>query len=117
ALRTLGLTKGDRVALVMPMIPEVVTILYACFKLGLIVVPIFAGFGAGAIATRLENSGARVVFTADCAERRGKLLPLKEKVDQALERPTSVEKVIVYRYKGGNVGWRDERGLWWDDFV
>jgi AMP-binding enzyme len=116
-LRMLGLAKGDRVALVMPMVPEVVTILYACFKLGLIVVPIFAGFGAAAIATRLENSGARVVFTSDCAQRRGKLLPLKEKVDQALERPTSVEKVIVYRYKGGNVGWRDERDLWWDDFV
>ena len=63
-LRALGLAKGDRVALCMPMVPEVVTILYACFKLGLIVVPIFAGFGPGAIATRLEDSGARLVFTA-----------------------------------------------------
>ncbi len=79
ALDALGLAKGDRVALIMPLIPEVITILYACFKLGLIVVPIFAGFGATAIATRLEDSGARVVFTADHARRRGKLLPLKEK--------------------------------------
>jgi len=116
-LSALGLAKGDRVALVMPMVPEVVAILYACFKLGLIVVPIFAGFGAGAIATRLENSGARVVFTADHAQRRGKLLPLKEKVDQALEKPTAVEKVIVWRYKSGEIPWHEGRDLWWDEVV
>ncbi len=116
-LSALGLAKGDRVALVMPMVPEVVAILYACFKLGLIVVPIFAGFGAGPIATRLENSGARVVFTADHAQRRGKLLPLKERVDQALEKPTAVEKVIVWRYKDGEIPWHEGRDLWWDDAV
>ncbi len=117
ALAALGLTKGDRVALVMPMVPEVVAILYACCKLGLIVVPIFAGFGSSAIATRLENSGARVVFTADHAQRRGKLLALKERVDQALERPTSIEKVIVWRYKNGDIPWREDRDLWWDDLL
>jgi acetyl-CoA synthetase len=116
-LAALGLLKGDRVAVVMPMAPEVVIILYACFKLGLIVVPIFAGFGEGAIATRLENSGARVLFTADYAQRRGKLLPLKQKVDQALERRTAIEKVIVCRYKGGDVAWREGRDVWWDDVV
>ena len=117
ALAALGLVKGDRVALVMPMVPEVVMILYACFKLGLIVVPIFAGFGASAIATRLENSGARVVFTADHAQRRGRLLPLKEKVDQALERPTCVEKVIVWNYKGGDIAWREKCDVWWDELL
>ncbi len=79
----------------MPMTPEVVTILYACLKLGLIVVPIFAGFGAGAIATRLADSGARAVFTADHLERRGKRLPLLEKVREACERAPSVEHVIT----------------------
>jgi len=117
ALVALGLGKGDRVALVMPMVPEVVMILYACCKLGLIVVPIFAGFGASAIATRLENSGARVVFTADHAQRRGRLLPLKEKVDQALERPTAVAKVVVWRYKGGDIPWHERRDVWWDDLL
>jgi acetyl-CoA synthetase len=116
-LDALGLAKGDRVALVMPMVPEVVAILYACLKLGLIVVPIFSGFGSGAIATRLENSGARVVFTADRAERRGKLLPLKEKVDQALEKSTAVEKVVVWRYKGGDIPWHAGRDVWWEDLV
>jgi acetyl-CoA synthetase len=70
------------------MTPEVVTILYACLKLGLIVVPIFAGFGPGAIASRIADSGARVVFTAENLERRGKLLPLREKMPQ-------MEHVIV----------------------
>jgi acetyl-CoA synthetase len=116
-LAALGLVKGDRVALVMPMVPEVLVILYACFKLGLIVVPIFAGFGAGAIATRLENSGARMVFTADHAERRGRRLPLKEKVDQALRTTRCVEKVVVTRYKRGEIPWYAGRDLWWDELL
>ena len=68
------------------MVPEILPILYGCFKAGLIVVPIFAGFGAGAIATRLDDSGARVLFTADYLERRGKRLPLADK-HAALRRP------------------------------
>jgi acetyl-CoA synthetase len=88
-LRALGLVPGDRVALCLPMVPEILAILYGCFKAGLIVVPIFAGFGAGAIATRLEDSGARVLFTADHMVRRGKRLPLLEKM------PRSVEHTIV----------------------
>jgi acetyl-CoA synthetase len=115
-LRSLGLREGDRVALLMPMLPEVVTILYACFKLGLIAVPIFAGFGPGAIATRLEDSGARVVFTADWLERRGKQLPLKEKLDHSLAG-TAVEKVVVYRYRGSPVAFSPERDIWWDDLT
>ncbi|MCC6859948.1 MAG: AMP-binding protein [Bryobacterales bacterium] len=79
-LRSLGLQKGDRVALVMPMAADVVTILYACFRLGLIAVPIFSGFGSGAIASRLEDSGVRVVFTMERSVRRGRTLSLKEKI-------------------------------------
>jgi acetyl-CoA synthetase len=79
-LRALGLESGDRVALCMPMVPEILVILYGCFKLGLTVVPIFAGFGAGAIETRLRDSGAKVLFTAPHLERRGKRLPLAEKM-------------------------------------
>ena len=79
-LNAMGLQTGDRVALCLPMVPEILSILYGCFKAGLTVVPIFAGFGAGAIATRLEDSGARVVFTAAHLERRGKQIPLAEKI-------------------------------------
>jgi acetyl-CoA synthetase len=88
-LHTMGLEAGDRVALCLPMVPEILSILYGCFKAGLTVVPIFAGFGAGAIATRLEDSGARVVFTAAHLERRGKQLPLLEKI------PAGIRTVMV----------------------
>ncbi len=103
----LGLQPGDRIALCMPMVPELLSILYGAFKAGLTVVPIFAGFGTGAIATRLEDAGARVLFTADHLERRGKLLPLLEKV------PRSAEHTIVLSYKGGGA----EGCRTWSDFV
>jgi acetyl-CoA synthetase len=74
------LSPGDRVALVVPMVPETAAILYACAKLGLIAVPIFAGFGAGAIAQRLADCGAKLVFTARTLTRRGKQQPLAEKI-------------------------------------
>jgi acetyl-CoA synthetase len=89
-LRAWGLEAGDRVAVCMPMAPEILSILYGCFKAGLTVVPIFAGFGAGAIATRLEDSGARVLFTADHLERRGKRLPLIEKMPRTVEHTVIV---------------------------
>ncbi len=116
-LESLGLRKGDRVALLMPMVPGVVSILYACFKLGIIVVPIFSGFGPSAVATRLEDSGARVLFTADFLERRGSLLPLKAKADQACENARALEKVVVLSYKGGEVPWNARRDVWWHELV
>ncbi|MCU1237046.1 MAG: AMP-dependent synthetase and ligase [Candidatus Solibacter sp.] len=81
-LRAMGLEIGDRVALCLPMVPEILPVLYGCFKAGLTVVPIFAGFGAGAIASRLEDSGARVLFTAESLERRGKRIPLAVKMPE-----------------------------------
>jgi len=106
-LLALGLAAGDRVALAMPMVPEILSILYGCFKAGMTVVPIFAGFGAGAIATRLEDSGARVLFTADHLERRGKLLPLAAKV------PRIAEHTVVLPYPGGDLPGM----LTWNDFL
>ena len=106
-LLRLGLSPGDRVALCMPMVPEILSILYGCFKAGMTVVPIFAGFGAGAIATRLEDSGARVIFTADYLERRGKRIPLLEKI------PAGMEHVVVLRHRGGEAG----PGIDWREFL
>jgi len=91
-LVALGLEPGDRVALCMPMAPEILSILYGCFKAGLTVVPIFAGFGSGAIATRLEDSGARVLFTAHHFERRGKPIPLLEKMPRDIH---SIRTIVV----------------------
>ena len=95
ALRAMGIERGDRVALCMPMAPEVVTILYACFKVGAIAVPIFSGFGARAIAARLEDSGAKLVFTAESLTRRGRELPLRAKVEEARgsARVVTIEEV------------------------
>jgi acetyl-CoA synthetase len=107
-LTALGLEAGDRVALCMPMVPEILSILYGCFKAGLIVVPIFAGFGAGAIATRIADSGARVLFTADHLERRGKMLPLAEKM------PPTVEHMIVLRASRTQARMNVSR---WEDFI
>ncbi|HEY7392047.1 MAG TPA: AMP-binding protein, partial [Bryobacteraceae bacterium] len=109
-LQALGMASGDRAALSMPMVPEILSILYGCFKAGITVVPIFAGFGAGAIAARLEDSGARVLFTADHLERRGKLLPLLEKV------PPMVEHTIVLPYRGGATPAR-KGTLSWEEFL
>jgi acetyl-CoA synthetase len=95
-LHALGLQAGDRVALCMPMVPEILAILYGCFKAGLTVVPIFAGFGSGAIATRLEDSGARVLFTADHLERRGKRLPLLEKMPRGIEHTIVVGREPLF---------------------
>jgi acetyl-CoA synthetase len=100
-MKSRGLAAGDRVALCMPMAPEVVTILYACFKLGLIAVPIFAGFGAGAIATRLEDSAPRLIFTGNHLERRGKRLPLEQKVRDAAEKAGCAAEIVVYSYENG----------------
>jgi len=88
-LMALGLEPGDRVALCVPMAPAILAILYGCFKAGLTVAPIFAGFGTGAIATRLEDSGARVIFTADHMVRRGKRIPLLEKI------PSGIQTIVV----------------------
>ena len=106
-LLRLGLQAGDRVALCMPMVPEILSILYGCFKAGMTVVPIFAGFGTGAIATRLEDSGARVLFTADFLERRSKRIPLLEKM------PTGVEHTVVLRYRGSDAA----GGIDWHHFL
>jgi acetyl-CoA synthetase len=117
ALSSLGLSVGDRVALCLPMTPEVVTVLYACLKLGLVVVPIFAGFGVHAISARLQDSGARVIFTADYGQRRGKKIALKQKVDEALSAGSDVVHEIVLRYRGGSIPWSPQRDLWWHEFV
>jgi acetyl-CoA synthetase len=103
-LRALGLETGDRVALCLPMVPEILSILYGCFKAGLTVVPIFAGFGTGAIATRLHDSGARVLFTAESLERRGKRIPLAVKMPGGIEHTILVGGSQWHEFLGAQPG-------------
>src|SRR6266516_3414604 len=100
ALRALGVEAGDRVALFLPMSPEVSIASHACAHIGAVQVPIFSGFAAPAVAQRLRHAGAKVVVTADASLRRGREVPMKEIVDEACREAPSVEHVVVWRRLG-----------------
>ena len=127
ALEERGIETGDTVGLYMPMVPEVVPILYGCFAVGAIAVPIFSGFGVDAVATRIEDSECRVLFTGDGFYRRGKPIYLKETADRAIEEAGHVERVIVYDRLGSREPAREgddgpaipwnERDEWWDEAI
>jgi acetyl-CoA synthetase len=95
ALRQLGLGPGDAVGLFMPMTPELVVAFLAVVKIGGVVLPLFSGYGAEAVASRLADAGARALFTADGVHRRGRSIPLKTVADEALAAAPTVEHVIV----------------------
>jgi acetyl-CoA synthetase len=117
ALAALGVEAGDRVAIFLPMSPEVAIASHACAHLGAVQVPIFSGFAAPAIAARLQHSEAKVVVTADRSLRRGREVPMKALVDEALEVSPSVEHVVVWRRRGGEAPMQAGRDVWWDDAV
>ena len=96
ALVELGVAPGDRVAIFMPMCPEVAVASHACAHVGAVQVPIFSGFAAPAIASRLEDSGAKVVICADWSLRRGKRVEMRKILDEALAQPNAVEHVVAW---------------------
>jgi acetyl-CoA synthetase len=116
-LTGLGLKKGDRVAIYMPMVPEAVISMLACARLGVIHTVIFGGFSSEAIKDRVNDCQARVVITADGGWRRGKIIELKANVDRALPGTPTVEKVIVLKRTGQDVPMVEGRDRWWHDFV
>jgi len=118
ALRWLGISKGDVVALFMPMTPELAIAFLAVIKIGGIILPLFSGYGAGAVTTRLQDAGAKVLFTADGFTRRNKPVLLKTIADEALRACPTVEQVIVHRYLGAeDIPWTEGRDYWWHDLV
>ncbi len=116
-LRALGLGKGDAIGLYMPMTPEIAIALLAIAKIGGIVLPLFSGFGEGAIVTRLADANAKALFTADGAFRRGKLADMKQVADAAVAQVPTVQHVIVQQRTGHEVPWTVGRDIWWRDFV
>lgn len=116
-LAELGVRKGDVVAIFLPMSPEAAIASHACAHLGAIQMPIFSGFAAPAVAARLEDSGAKVVVTADGSLRRGRDLAMKEVVDEALREAPSVKHVVVWRRLGRDVAMARGRDVFWDDLV
>src|SRR6185503_13788902 len=95
ALKRLGVKKGDRVALYMPMIPELPIAMLACARIGATHSIVFGGFSAEALRDRINDAEAKLVITADGGFRRGAVVPLKQAVDEALADTPSVEKVVV----------------------
>jgi acetyl-CoA synthetase len=116
-LRSLGVEKGDRVGLFMPFTPEVAIAMLACGKIGAIFIPVFSGYAAPSVASRLNDCGAKVLVTSDGFTRRGKPVAMKEVADQAAAESPTVEKVIVHKRLGRDVPWDPQRDVWWDDLV
>lgn len=117
ALLNLGLKKGDRIVIYLPMILEAPVAILAAARIGLIFSFVFAGFGAGALAERIRASGARTVITADGGYRNGKVIELKKIVDEALAETSGVDNVIVVRRTGHEVEMEDGRDIWWHEIV
>jgi acetyl-CoA synthetase len=115
-LRERGVGKGDVVAVFMPMVPEAVVALYAAAAVGAVSLPLFSGFAAGAIAARLQDAEAKVVFTADGTWRRGRQALMKPICDEALLTCPSVEHVVVHRRLGLDLDWTDGRDVDLADF-
>lgn len=116
-LRDLGVRPGDRVGIYMPMVPEVVVALFACFQVGAVAVPVFSAFGAHALGVRLRDAQAVALFTADGGFRRGKTAPIKPNADEALREAPTVEHVIVLRHTGNAITMVEGRDHWWHDAV
>ncbi len=117
ALTSLGLVAGDRVAIYMPMIPETVVAMLACARVGLTHSVVFGGFSAEALRARIDDAEAKLVITADGQNRRGKALPLKASVDEAVAKTPSIEHVLVVKRTGGDVAWDDSKDVWWHELV
>ncbi len=119
ALSALGLESGDRVIIYLPMVPELVTAMLACARLGVVHSVIFGGFSADAIRDRVQDAGARAVITADGGWRRGKVIALKDNVDRALADGAcpSVENVLVLRRCQNEIGFEAGRDRYWDELL
>jgi acetyl-CoA synthetase len=117
ALLELGVSKGDRVAIYMPMIPETVVAMLACARIGAPHTVVFGGFSSEALRSRIIDCDAHLVITADGGYRRGAASALKPAVDEAVTACPDVTKVLVVRRTGQDVAWTEGRDVWWHDVV
>ena len=119
ALRALGVGKGDRVTIYLPMIPEAAVAMLACARIGAVHSIVFGGFSPEALVGRIADCQSRVVITADAGHRGGKSVPLKNNIDTALESPETacVEQVVVVRHTGVPITWHSGRDCWYHELV
>ncbi|GAC1699759.1 MAG: acetate--CoA ligase [Candidatus Limnocylindrales bacterium] len=116
-LTELGVKKGDRVAIYMPMVPELPAAMLACARIGAPFTVVFGGFSAEALSGRINDSQAKVLITADGGYRKGSIVPLKKNADEAVALTTTIEKVLVVQRTKQQVGWMEGRDVWWHDLV
>jgi acetyl-CoA synthetase len=118
-LKKLGVAKGDRVAIYMPMVPQAAYAMLACARIGAVHSVIFGGFSPNAIADRINNSDAKVVITCDEGRRAGRSVPLKANVDEALANDAcpSITAVITHKLTGGDVTWNADVDVWWHELT
>jgi acetyl-CoA synthetase len=117
ALKKIGIKKGDRVTIYMPMVPEAVIAMLSCARIGATHSVIFGGFSADAVADRNNDAKSKLVITADGGWRRGKIVPLKQNVDAALDKSPTVEKCIVYNRCNHPVTMKPGRDFWWHELM
>lgn len=117
ALRSLGVGKGDRVSIYLPMILELPIAMLACAKIGAVHSVVFSGFWAKAFQERANDAQVKVAITVDGFYRRGKVIPLKENVDEVLDGIPSLTNLIVVRHAGCPVQMKSGRDLWWEDIT
>ena len=116
-LKGLGVEKGDRVAIYMPMIPELAIAMLACVRIGAVHSVVFGGFSAESLAERINDAQAKILITADGGYRRGGLVPLKHDTDYALRDTPSIKHTIIVRRGNFPVRINSGRDLWWDDLM
>ena len=116
-LKSLGIRKGDRVTLYMPMIPELPIAMLACARIGAIHSVVFGGFSAESLKDRINDQGAKVLVTADGGWRRGNVVPLKKISDEALADTPTIEAVVVVKRTGQSVGFDPKRDRWWHELM
>ncbi len=114
-LKKMGVQKGDRVIIYMPMIPETAFAMLACTRIGAVHSVVFGGFSPESIADRINDCGAKIIITADAGYRAGKIVPLKENVDEALKKTTLIEKVIVIENTKSNIQMISQRDFWYHE--
>ncbi len=117
ALLKLGIKKGDRVAIYLPMVPELAIAMLALARIGAIHSIVFAGFSANSLTDRINDSECNLVITSDGGYRGTKSIPLKAIVDEALETCPSVDNVIVLKRTGQDINWVEGRDIWWHDLI